>query len=904
MVHAAILDVVNAIEQTAGYYITLEAPAGTNLQAAIAGAAEAILAYVYPAQAATFTTILTDTLATVPDGPGKTDGLALGRTVADAILAIRAKDGWDNYMDYVPGDETGAWQPTKPMFDVALLPQWASLEPFAMTASDQFRPAGPPELQSQAYTDAYNEVRSLGRADSETRTPEQLQIARFWADGPGTITPSGHWNQIAGQIALAQGNSIGENARLFARLNLALADAAIAAWDAKYAYSSWRPVTAIQNGDLDGNDLTTGESAWTPFLITPPFPEYISGHSTFSSAAAAILTATFGDNLAFTTNSPGLPGVTRSFASFTAAAQEAGQSRIYGGIHFQFGNQDGLAVGRAVANHVLARFSLTSDTQPPRVLLGQHTVVSAANISLTGRVLDNLAGVASLEVQVDGGTWTAVAFNSQGRFAIPTGLPLSGTADGEHLFQLRARDTLGNTSVPVHAHFTLDTLAPVIAITSPIAGESLAAGALLSGAIGGDGSALTQLTYAFDGGIPHPILFAPAGEDFETPLDLSKLAVGNHTLTVQVRDQAGNTATTTLAVSLAAPIPLTILGHTPLDGAVEVGSTFKPKVVFSRPIDPTSLTSTNFFATDAGGNRLAANITPADDGTFAWLFFQDPMPGGSYVTVHIDGATIRAAEDGQSLDADLDGSPGGTREFTFTTVSLMPLAGTTLSGKVVDPGPDLKPMTFDDFRAGPDQILHTVDDVFLRPLAGVKVLILGLEQNAVFTDAEGNFHFDASPAGNVKLAIDGRTATNAPAGFYFPEMVMDQFLRVGAANTVMGTMGTREERAANLDRPEVYLPRLQTSLLKDVSGDQPVTIGVDAVSAPNLTPEQRALLTIEVQPGSLIDENGNPVAAGQVGISTVPPELVRDMLPPGVLQHTFDITIQTVASPISPRRQR
>ncbi len=201
-------------------------------------------------------------------------------------------------------------------------------------------------------------------------------------------------------------------------------------------------------------------------------------------------------------------------------------------------------------------------------------------------------------------------------------------------------------------------------------------------------------------------------------------------------------------------------------------------------------------------------------------------------------------------------------------------------------------MTFDDTRAGADGVLHTADDVFLWPIAGVKVFIVGLESQAVLTDAAGNFRFDSVPAGDVKLAIDGRTATNAPSGFYFPEMVMDLNLDAGRANTAMGAMGAFEQRVANRDRQEIYLPRLRTSLLHDVSNTQSTLIGVDAESAPNLTPQQRAMLSIEVQPGSLLDQYGNPLTTGQIGISTVPPELVRDMLPAGLLQHTFDITVQ------------
>ena len=276
----------------------------------------------------------------------------------------------------------------------------------------------------------------------------------------------------------------------------------------------------------------------------------------------------------------------------------------------------------------------------------------------------------------------------------------------------------------------------------------------------------------------------------------------------------------------------------------------------------------------------------------AWLFFATALPGGAAITLHLDGSRIRAAADGQLLDADNDGSPGGSFAATFTTVSLAPLLGTSLSGRIVDPGPDLKPMTFDDIRPGPDGALHTADDVFLSPIAGVRVSIIGLESQAVLTDAAGRFHFDAVPAGDVKVGLDGRTATNAPAGFYFPEMVMDATIQAGRANTLMGSMGTLDEQIANADREEVYLPRLRTSILQDVSATEPTVIGLDPASAPGLTPEQREQLTITVQPGSMIGHDGQPLAEAQIGISLVPPELVRDMLPPGLLQHTFDITIQ------------
>jgi len=218
--------------------------------------------------------------------------------------------------------------------------------PFAMPTNDVFRPQGPPAIDSEVYAEDYNEVKALGAAVGSTRTPEQDLIAVFWADGAGTATPPGHWNVIAQSIAAARGNTLRENARLFAILNLAMAGAAICAWDAKYAYNFWRPVTAIRSGDGDGNPATEGDANWSSFIATPPFPDYISGHSTFSGAAAGVLALFFRTpSLRFTTESDSLPGVVRRFRSVWAAAREAAISRLYGGIHYRSANDDGLRAG-------------------------------------------------------------------------------------------------------------------------------------------------------------------------------------------------------------------------------------------------------------------------------------------------------------------------------------------------------------------------------------------------------------------------------------------------------------------------------------------------------------------------------------------------------------------------------
>jgi PAP2 superfamily len=205
--------------------------------------------------------------------------------------------------------------------------------PFAIPTSDFFRPNGPPALESTKYAADYNEVKALGADDKCTRTPDQTKIALFWADGAGTVTPPGHWNVIAQDVVTTRRNTMRQNARLFALLNVAMADAAICAWDAKYHYNFWRPVTAIRNGGTDGNPATAADPNWSSLITTPPFPDYISGHSTFSGAAAAVLSFFYGrTRIPFTTGSDALPDVVRHFRSFLDAAREAALSRMYGGF--------------------------------------------------------------------------------------------------------------------------------------------------------------------------------------------------------------------------------------------------------------------------------------------------------------------------------------------------------------------------------------------------------------------------------------------------------------------------------------------------------------------------------------------------------------------------------------------
>jgi len=357
-VHVAIFDAVNGIlGGFTPYHVTATAPAGASPEAAAAAAAHKVLVALFPAQQATFDAALATSLAAIPDGTAKTAGVSWGESVAGQILALRASDHSTDVVAYSAPIGASWWIPTPPAFASALLPNWPTVTPWCMTSGSQFRLGGPPAPGSAEQTAAFRQVKRLGRVDSPSRTAEQTQIALFWADGPGTATPPGHWLVIAQGISQQHHLSLLENARLFALLSLTVADAAIVSWDHKYYYNDWRPVTAIQHADTDGNPDTTADPSWTPLIATPPFPSYTSGHSTFSGSSSKILELFFGsDAFSFTTTSDGLPGVQRSFTSFSQAAEEAGLSRIYGGIHWRYDNQDGLASGRTLAEHVFFNF--------------------------------------------------------------------------------------------------------------------------------------------------------------------------------------------------------------------------------------------------------------------------------------------------------------------------------------------------------------------------------------------------------------------------------------------------------------------------------------------------------------------------------------------------------------------
>ena len=355
----AVFNAVSAIEGTPGYLVSLTAPEGASAAAAAAQAAHDALVVLFPSQSALFDAQLVVSLGAIADGQSETDGIAVGAQAAADMIALRAGDGWNVSAPYTPGTDPGMWQPTPPANAAAAAPQWADLEPFALLSPDQFQPDGPPALTSRAYAKAFEQVHSLGGVNSTERTPEQTEIAQFWVV-PGR-TPPGAWNDIAADIAQAEGLSLSETARLLATLNVAEADALIAVWDAKYLYEAWRPVTAIPLADTIGNRWISEDPNWLPLLTTPNHPEYVSAHSAISAAAAEVLTEFFGKHYEFSYTAP--TGVTREFDSFWDAAHEAGMSRIYGGIHFSFSNHDGQALGEDVAEWVLDSFAESSSAE-------------------------------------------------------------------------------------------------------------------------------------------------------------------------------------------------------------------------------------------------------------------------------------------------------------------------------------------------------------------------------------------------------------------------------------------------------------------------------------------------------------------------------------------------------------
>jgi hypothetical protein len=357
MLHVAIYDAVNAIDQTHQAYAVrvAEVSRQASQPAAADAAAHDVLVALYPRLTSTLDAELQQSLTLVPDGVGKTEGIRIGQSVARAILALRNNDGANAPpIPYVFGTAPGDYQSTPPNFPTQ--PQfthWPNVTPFALRRANQFRPGVPPRLTSDRYSADVNEIQSFGVAGSTTATPDEALTGRFWN---GAI--QNYWNEIAQTASLDRHLTTAENSRLFALLNLSFADSVIAFYDAKYTYNRWRPVTAIRAAGTDDNPDTTPDANWLPEVgNTTPDPAYPGAHAVISAAGAEVLAAILQrHHLGFTVTSEVLPGVERSFASFSAAAEEATQSRIFAGVHFRSDLTSGHRLGRDVADFVLDHF--------------------------------------------------------------------------------------------------------------------------------------------------------------------------------------------------------------------------------------------------------------------------------------------------------------------------------------------------------------------------------------------------------------------------------------------------------------------------------------------------------------------------------------------------------------------
>ena len=357
MVHAAVYDAVQAIEgEFEPYAVEIPGASGSPVAAA-AKAAHDVLVHLFPAQAATFLDpAYHDYLAN--NGLAENNpGVAVGEQAAAGIIALRADDGsYPNPPppDFNGGTDPGDWRPTPPGFAPMLVTWFATVDPYTLTSPEQFRAKPRPALTSGRYTKDYEEVKRLGRDVGSERTQDQTDLALFWA-----LNFAPQWNLALREIAVDNVGDISDSARLFALANFAMADAGITAWDSKSHFAFWRPVTAIQEGDNDGNPKTHGDTRWLPQLVTPPYPDYTSGANNVTGAVTRILKLFFGtDDFTFvmTSNNPLAVPPTRIYERFSDAARDVVDARIYQGIHFRFADTAGRKQGRQVAKWAFKHF--------------------------------------------------------------------------------------------------------------------------------------------------------------------------------------------------------------------------------------------------------------------------------------------------------------------------------------------------------------------------------------------------------------------------------------------------------------------------------------------------------------------------------------------------------------------
>jgi hypothetical protein len=357
IVHAAVFDAVNAIEpRYAVYAVSPPVTLPASPEAAAASAAHGVLVKLFPSAKPSLDAQLAASLAQLADGDAKSNGVAVGEFVAAEMVALRSADGSAPTPYTLPPAGLGVWRPTAPA--PPAVPWWGGVTPFVLASATQFHVPPPPELTSAEYAADVNEVKLYGRATGSLRTPDQTELARFWAES-GTLS----WNRIARALSAERRLGLAENARLFALLNMASSDASVVVFETKYRFNFWRPVHAIRENDGatqydDGNPETVPDPTFSPLLATPNHPEYLSGHSIASGASAEVLTQFFGPNAAFSTTSTSVPGVTRSFQSFADAAREVIDARVFAGIHFRRTCVISNAIGRRIGKFAVKNYML------------------------------------------------------------------------------------------------------------------------------------------------------------------------------------------------------------------------------------------------------------------------------------------------------------------------------------------------------------------------------------------------------------------------------------------------------------------------------------------------------------------------------------------------------------------
>jgi hypothetical protein len=351
IVQLAVFEAVNAITGDYEPYLgDIAAPSWASPEAAAIVAAHDTLVALRPGSAAVLDPERDADLAAIPDGPEKEAGIIVGEDAAAAMLLLRVDDGWDDVVPYTPGTNPGDFQPPP---SGAFLPHWGQVTPFGIEDGSQFHLPAPPALHTGNYAHDYNEVKRLGKIDSPFRPQDRTDVARFYA----LTSPVNVFNPAVRQVSAAQELTLSENARVFALLAMAMADASIACWDTKYEDNFWRPQTAIRNGDLDGNKHTDKDASWTPLIATPAHPSYASGHATLCNAARAVLEQVFGkDGHAIVLSNPALPDVVLAYTDWDEMTDDVDDARIYGGIHFRFDQDAGARQGRHVGRYILRNY--------------------------------------------------------------------------------------------------------------------------------------------------------------------------------------------------------------------------------------------------------------------------------------------------------------------------------------------------------------------------------------------------------------------------------------------------------------------------------------------------------------------------------------------------------------------